>query len=121
MPPGLSLARAELRTGWAAIWNLASQTDEQGLLDELGYIDFVPEKISKVSSLDGAYLLGYSKYPFLADALPVALNETRGHLKDNGDTIRVVKHSRDEKDKSPVPAEVQLAFDRLEVMSRERV
>ena len=44
---------------------------------------------------DGAFLLGYREHPFLADALWVALNDTKGHVKDNGETIRVVKCKKD--------------------------
>lgn len=91
---------------WAAIWNLPPQMDEGGLNSELEEIDFIPDKYIRVKELDGAFLLGYREHPFLADALWVALNDTKGHVKDNGETIRVVKCKKDVEAMGEVPPQI---------------
>lgn len=98
---------------WAAIWNLPQHTDEKFLRSELDEIDFLPDSCVKVNEFDGAFLLGYSEYPFLADALWVALDETTGHVKDNGQSIRVAKYSKDAEAVSHVPQEILRAFESL--------
>lgn len=94
---------------FVAVWNLEAETDEEGLRNELDEIDFLPDTFMKVQDLDGAFLLGYREFPFLSEALWVALDGTQGHLKDNGGPVCVARPT-DDKD---VPAEITRAFDEL--------
>merc|ERR1711869_96781 len=76
-------------TSWAAIWNISLDTDERWLESELDEFDFSSDSCIRVNELQGAFLLGYREFPFLADALWLALNETKGFIKDNGESVRV--------------------------------
>lgn len=81
---------------WVAIWNVDSQTDEDALCGELDQIDFLPETNIKVKDLGGAFLLGYRDYPFLADAICVALDKTTEFVKGNGEPLRVAKCNKED-------------------------
>ena len=96
---------------WVAVWNLQQETTESGLCAQLDSIDWMPETFVKVEGMDGAFLLQYKVYPWLASTLSMALNDTCGYLEDNGNNIRVL-HEDDEKP-ADIPIQIWDAFQRL--------
>ena len=98
---------------WAAVWNLLQETEEPGLRTELDFIDLVPETFVKVTGMDGAFLLQYRDHPRLAGAISMALNDTRGYLKDNGEYVRVVQCDQGGEAPADIPTEIWSAFEQL--------
>ena len=76
-----------------AMWNLDSEYTVDALTEALDNIDFKPEDLF-ACRLGGAVLLFY-KEPWFAQALIVSLDDTRGHLRDNGRPVRVSRWRED--------------------------
>lgn len=96
---------------WIALWNLAAETDVEGLKSELDYIDFLADTYVKVNDFDGAYVLGYQEFPYLADAICVALEDTTKHVKTNGKPVRTVKHGTEADADAEVPPKISQALE----------
>mmetsp|Transcript_38627 Transcript_38627/g.106388 ORF Transcript_38627/g.106388 Transcript_38627/m.106388 type:complete len:274 (-) Transcript_38627:165-986(-) len=76
-------------------WNLSPTYTKQDLADALVEIDFLPEKLVACSDLQkGTFLLYYTE-TWLANALVISLDDTRGHLKDNGEPVRLAAWNND--------------------------
>ena len=103
-----------------AIWNVLPTTDEEGLCNELEEIDFQPDNCIRVPHLDGAFVLGYARHPYLAEAIWCALNGTQGLVNDNGEAIRVTKLDNPPHEDADIPKQI-LSFLRIPIYWVERI
>ena len=100
LPPEASNCSSRARLEAVAIWNLSPEYDGKTLNQELFEIDFQPQCVRAMHS-EGAFLLFYTD-ACLATAVIVALNDTKGVLRDNGDLVRLARCDDDSSSDVPV-------------------